>query len=181
MRFRFHPVYEVAARLFGVRPETAAVELDDGHLTARFGPWLVRTELSNVTSADVVEGFSWPRLVGPAQVSLADRGLIIATNPNLGTRITFDRPVRGLDPLGLVRHPSLLVTVEDAPALAELLDRSSHDELRNHTPSEAVTTDDLVQEANDELEALTAAELRRRARERGISGVSRLNKADLIR
>jgi hypothetical protein len=181
MSFRFHPAFRIPARLFGVRPETAVVELDDDHLTARFGPWRVQTELENIAAARVTTGYAWPKVIGPPHVSLADRGLTFATNPDMGVCIEFEEPVTGLDPLGLVRHPTLTVTVDDAPALAELLDRSSHDETRTHTPEHDVTTDDLLQEANDDLEALTAAELRQRARERGLTGVSRLSKAELVR
>jgi hypothetical protein len=177
--FRFHPAFRVPARLFGVRPETAAIELDHETMTARFGPWTVRTELSNVASAVVTGGYAWPKVIGPAHVSLADRGLTFATNPDEGVCIEFVRPVAGLEPTGIVRHPTLTVTVDNSPALAELLDRSSHDQLRNHS-SERVTTESLVQEVSDDLNALTASELRDRARELGLSGVSRMSKADLV-
>lgn len=179
--FRFHPAFKPAARVFGVRPDTARVELDDHHLVARFGPWRVRTELDNVVSAVVSGPYAWPKVIGPARVSLRDRGLTFGTNPDAGVCIAFARPVAGLDPLGLLRHPSLTVTVDDGAALAELLDRSSHDERRTHVPAQGVTADELLQEVNDDLGSMTATELRRRAKERGIIRTSRLTKADLIR
>jgi len=178
--FRFHPVFVLPARLFGIDRSSAIVALDDDHLDVQFGPWHVRTELDNVDAAVVTTGYWWPKVIGPAHVSLKDRGLTFATNPDAGVCISFERPVQGLDPLGLVRHPTLTVTVEDTAALAELLDRSSHDETRTHTPGNDVTTDDLLREANAELESMTAAELRDRARARGLTRVSRLSKADLI-
>jgi len=60
----------------------------------------------------------------------------------------------------------LTVTVSDPAGLAELLDRPSHDPRRVHTPADSPTAEDLIDEVADELEALTAAELRRRAKER---------------
>lgn len=178
--FQFHPAFKVPARLFGVRPHTASVELDHENLTARFGPWSVRTELSNIASAKVTSGYAWPKVMGPAHLSLVDRGLTFATNPDEGVCIEFVHPVTGLEPLGLIRHPTLTVTVENPSALAELLDRSSHDQLRNHSSEQEVTTESLVQDVNDDLEALTASELRERARQLGVSRVSRMSKADLI-
>jgi hypothetical protein len=170
----------LVARLFGVRPDTAWIELDHEYLTARFGPWTVRTELSNVTAAEVTTGYAWPKVIGPPHLSFVDRGLTFATNPDEGVCIRFDRAVRGLEPLGLLRHPTLTVTVENPPALAELLDRSSHDRLRNHSSEQDVTADLLVREVNDDLEALTASELRDRARQLGLSAVARMSKAELV-
>ena len=40
--FSFAPAYRSAARLFGVRPSTAWVEIGEERLEARFGPWRVR-------------------------------------------------------------------------------------------------------------------------------------------
>ncbi len=178
--FRFHPLFRLPARLFNVHPGNAGVEINDDQLYARFGPWEVRTPLSNVESAEVTTDYSWPKVIGPAHLSLADHGLTFATNPDKGVCIKFANPVTGLEPLGLVRHPSLTVTVDDASALAELLDRSQHDPSRTHTASGSVTAEDLVAEASDELSSLTASELRQRAKDRGLSHTSRMNKAQLL-
>lgn len=179
--FAFHPAFRVPAALVGVTPATASVELDDDELFARFGRWSVRTPLSNVASATVTGPYSWPKVIGPAHVSLSDRGLTFATNPDEGVCIRFVRPVRGADPLGVLRHPGLTVTVRDAAALAELLDRPAHDLTRTHgSTGEDVTADQLMEEVSTELQSMTAAELRRRARELGVPGASRLTKAELI-
>jgi hypothetical protein len=178
--FRFHPAFRLPARLFGVRSETAWVTLDPEHLTARFGPWTIRTELANVASAGVTGGYAWPKVIGPAHVSLVDRGLTFATNPDEGVCIEFVQPVTGLEPVGVIRHPALTVTVENPQGLAGLLDRSSRDRFRSHSVDQDVTTEVLVREVSDDLGALTASELRDRARELGVSGVSRMSKADLV-
>ena len=53
--------------------------------------------------------------------AITDRGLTFATNGERGVLIRFETPVRGLDPLGILRHPELTVTVADVDGLADLL------------------------------------------------------------
>jgi hypothetical protein len=48
--------------------------------------------------------------------------LTFATNGKLGVRVSFTAAVRGLDPLGLIRHPELTVTVADVNRLVMLLE-----------------------------------------------------------
>jgi len=177
--FRFHPAFAVAARPFGVCSESAVVRLRGDDLSVDFGRWHVRTPLANVRAATVTGGYSWPKVIGPARMSMKDRGLTFATNPDEGVCISFDEPVRGGDPMGFMRHPSLTVTVADPAALAELLDWSAHDDSRTHTPDEP-SVEDLLDEARDDLRSMTAAELRDRARQRGIAAVSRKSKAELV-
>jgi hypothetical protein len=62
--------------------------------------------------------YSLIKTIGPAHLSFADRGLTFATNSERGLCIRFATPVRGLDPLGLVRHPAVTVTVADCDGLA---------------------------------------------------------------
>ena len=178
--FRFQTLFQAAALPVGIRSETAWVEIADDELDVRFGPWRVRTPLSNVASADVTGPYSWPKVIGPPHLSLKDRGLTLATNSDEGVCIHFGDPVTGIDPWGIVRHPAMTVTVEDAPALAELLDRSNQHIERVHADAEHPTVDDLVEAIHDDLRSMTAAELRRRARDRGLSGVSSMSKAELI-
>jgi hypothetical protein len=178
--FRFHPAFRLPAAAFGIRPDTTWIRAEDDLLEVRFGPWRVRTPLGNVVGATTTGSYAWPKVIGPPHLSLRDRGLTFATNPTAGVCISFDRPVPGMDPMGLLRHPTLTVTPEDAPALSELLDRSSHDPSRTHAPEAAITVEELVEEEADEIASLTAAELRRRARDRGISGTSKMNKSELV-
>ena len=104
-------------RLFGITPSRACVQIDGDTLTARFGPWSLTTTLDNVAAVTTTGPYRPWRVAGPARMSLADRGLTFATNSELGLCIAFVRPVPGADPLHLLRHPSLTVTVADPPAL----------------------------------------------------------------
>jgi hypothetical protein len=55
--------------------------------------------------------------MGPAHISLKDHGLTFATNGYRGLCMLFARPVTGIDPLGVIKHPGLTVTVSDPEAL----------------------------------------------------------------
>ena len=119
--FAFAPDYRRLARVLRVTPETAWVEVDDETFEARFGPWRVRTPLANITGAEVRGPYAFWKTAGPARLAVTDRGLTFATNGDRGVLVRFAKRVRGLDPLGLVRHPELTVTVADVEGLAELL------------------------------------------------------------
>ncbi len=119
--FSFAPSYRSAARPFGIRPETAWVEVGERQLRARFGPWRVSTPLANVIGASVTGPYAFWKTAGPARLAITDRGLTFATNGDRGVLITFAQPVRGLDPLGLLQHPELTVTVSEPDRLAALL------------------------------------------------------------
>ena len=184
-RFRFHPIFAAAALPFGVVPSTAGVQVRDDRLEVRYGPWRVSTPLSNVRGATVTGPYSWPKVIGPAHVSLSDGGLTFASNPERGVCVDFEEPVRGLDPAGLVKHPSLTITVEDPAGLAELLDRAAETAAASGVDAadDVVVPIDLtevVEQVEDDLSGMTAAELRRRAKERGISGTSRMSKSVLL-
>lgn len=107
---------------FGVTPATAAVHARDGELAIRFGPWKVRTALTNVVATTVTGPFGLIKTAGPARLSFADRGLTMATNGARGLCITFREPVRGIEPTGALRHPAVTVTVADCQDLAAVLE-----------------------------------------------------------
>lgn len=119
---RFHPAFQLAALPFNVRPDNSLVCIADDHLIAAFGPWRVRTPLSNVANAEATGGYWWSKVIGPAHLSLRDGGLTFASNPDAGVCIEFHDPIRGIEPLGLLRHGSLTVTVADVAGLVESLD-----------------------------------------------------------
>lgn len=119
--FRFADAYRRPARLFGVTPETAWVDLSADTLRARFGPWRVTTPLANIGSVAVTGPYAFLKTAGPARLAITDRGLTFATNGQRGVLISFRSPVRGLDPLGLLRHSELTVTVADVDGLAKRL------------------------------------------------------------
>lgn len=119
--FRFTTPYRLAGLPFGITPATATVHVRDGELAVRFGLWKLRTTLTNVTSTTVTGPFSFLKTAGPAHLSLADRGLTMATNGARGLCITFREPVPGIEPTGIVRHPAITVTVADCQGLATVL------------------------------------------------------------
>jgi hypothetical protein len=121
--FRFAAIYRLPALLFGVTGSTAGVWVDEAVLRVRFGPWRVQTPLTNVTSTEHTGPFSLIKTIGPAHLSFADRGLTCATNNEHGLCIRFARPISGIEPLGLLRHPALTVTVTDCDGLAKALNQ----------------------------------------------------------
>jgi hypothetical protein len=121
--FRFEPVYRRLARLVGVTPERAWVELTDEEFEARYGPWRVRTPVSNIAAVDVTGPFAFFKAAGPARLAITDRGLTFASNGDRGACLSFHSPVAGIDPFGLIRHPTLTITVLDVDGLVEALAR----------------------------------------------------------
>ena len=124
-QFAFGPAYHLPARAFGISPATAWVEVRDDTLDARFGPWRISTPLANVADVAVTGPYAFWKTAGPARLAITDRGLTFATNGNRGVLISFHKPVRGLDPLGILRHPEFTVTVSEVDRLAELLRTNS--------------------------------------------------------
>ena len=119
--FAFAPAYRRLARAFGITPATAWVEVGDETVEARFGHWRVSAPLANIADIAVTGPYAFWKTAGPARLAITDRGLTFATNGDRGVLISFSTPVRGLDPLGVLRHPELTVTVADVDRLAALL------------------------------------------------------------
>jgi hypothetical protein len=119
--FAFAPAYRRVSWALRVNPGTAWVEVGDDLFDARFGPWRVRTPLTNIVGVDVTGPYAFWNTAGPARLAITDRGLTFATNGDRGVLVLFKTPVRGLDPLGIFRHPELTVTVADVDGLADLL------------------------------------------------------------
>jgi hypothetical protein len=122
-RFRFRRDVPIALTSlpFGVTGHNAYVETSDDELIIRFGPWTLRTPMSNVAGAERTGPYSWWKIVGPARLSFADAGVTFATSTRGGVCITFHRPVSGGLPLDVVRHPGATVTVEDPDELVRVL------------------------------------------------------------
>lgn len=119
--FRFADAYRHAARPFGITPETAWLDVGPDTLRARFGPWRVTTPLQNISAVAVTGPYAFVKTAGPARLAITDRGLTFASNGERGVLISFHTPVRGLDPLGILRHPELTATVRDIDGLVESL------------------------------------------------------------
>ncbi len=122
--FRFTRPYRVAARAFGVTPDSARVEVDDAALRVLFGPWRLTTELRNIAGLARTENYRFLKTAGPAHLSLADRGITFATNGDAGLCIRFTRPVRAMARSDRLRHPAATVTVADLDGLERLLART---------------------------------------------------------
>lgn len=189
--FAFDHLFELAARPLGIRPDNCSVTVTRDHLLVRFGPWSVDTPLSNVTGAQVTGPYQLPKTIGPPHLSFKDRGLTFATNRDQGVCIRFHRPVRGMDPLGVLRHPGLTVTVENPAGLAALLTTLAAEgadgaegpgRTSATAPPEApaAVPEEVITELHDDLLGLTAAELRARARKLGVKGTGSMNKAQLM-
>ena len=79
-----------------------------------------RADVDDVTETG---GYWLPKVAGPPHLSLADRGVTFATNRQQGLCITLTRPHKGIDPIGLFKHPGVTVTVDDLDGLAHALRR----------------------------------------------------------
>jgi hypothetical protein len=161
--FDFDSTYRLVGRVFGVTPASSWVDVTDDVIEARFGPWRVLTDRKNIADVTVTGPYSVPKTIGPAHLSLKDRGLTFATNTRRGACISFHEPVQGIDPVGLVRHPALTVTVDDPEALVQALQAA-----------------DVEQELLDDIHSMTARELRDLADKRGLAHTSSMKKAELI-
>jgi hypothetical protein len=119
--FRFAPAYRLAARPFGITPERAWVQIDDAHLLANYGPWRLRTTLANISRVAITGPYRYYRTAGPARLGITDGGLTFASNGERGVRLSFTQRVPAIDPLRLIGHPELTVTVADVHGLVAAL------------------------------------------------------------
>jgi hypothetical protein len=99
----------------------AFVDIEDGALTVRYGPWCLATPLTNVSSASVTGPYRLWKVAGPPHISLRDRGITFGTSTDRGVCIRFHHAVHAVEPIGLLRHPGVTVTVQDPEALVAAL------------------------------------------------------------
>ncbi len=118
--FKFAGLYLPMLAAVGVTPATAHVVLTDDRMVARFGPWLCTSPYPNIVDVCETGPYTAVKAIG-ARLSMTDRGLTFGTTTEGGVCITFETPVRGLDPLGVLRHPGLTVTVDDRAGLMTML------------------------------------------------------------
>jgi hypothetical protein len=119
--FRFTTPYRIAGLPFGVTPATCEVRVDAQLVVARFGPWRVQVPRDDIADVSLTGPYRFVKTAGPAHLSLADRGLTFATNGEQGVCLRFRRPVAGIEPTGVLRHPSLTVTVADCDGMCKAL------------------------------------------------------------
>ncbi|MFF0309588.1 hypothetical protein ACFYSC_19350 [Streptosporangium sp. NPDC004379] len=121
--FAFESTWVTPLKLMGITPERAFVLVDAGELRVRFGPWRLRTPVSNVSGALVTGPYTPWKVIGP-HLSLADRGVTFGTSTRRGVCVLFHRPVPALVPGRLLTHPGATLTVSDSEGLVETLRRS---------------------------------------------------------
>ncbi len=119
--FDFEPRYERPARIFGVRPDRAWIEVTGTELLARFGPWRIATPLTNITTVSITGPYAFLKTAGPAHLGFTDRGLTFATNSRRGVELQFAEPITGMDRWGKIHHPNLTLTPIDCDGLAAAL------------------------------------------------------------
>jgi hypothetical protein len=122
--FRFDARYLLAGAAFGISPWTAWVRVTGSECIVRFGPWSVRTPRTNIASWERSGPYGYLRTMGPARLSLSDRGATFATNHDAGLCLRFERPQSILLPGGLIKSPGLTVTVAEVDRLDEALGRA---------------------------------------------------------
>jgi hypothetical protein len=120
--YAFDSIAGRAARLFGVSDDHG-LTLGGGRLQVRYGPWVLDTPATNLTSVAITGPYHLWKVLGPPHLSLADRGITFATNSTEGLCMRFAEPVPAIGPMGLVRHPGATVTVADVEHLEEMLTR----------------------------------------------------------
>lgn len=108
-----HDRVALPGRLLGIRAQRTWCSIDSHGVTARFGPWCVTSPLENISGVEVTGPYQWIKVVGPPHLSASDGGLTFATNASRGVCLTFRRAVPGSEPLGLLRHGSLTMTLDD--------------------------------------------------------------------
>ncbi|WP_433256471.1 hypothetical protein ACQPYK_17550 [Streptosporangium sp. CA-135522] len=121
--FAIDPTWRLPLRLIGVTPERAFALVENGGLTVRFGPWLLRTPVSNVAGTTMTGPYTAWKVIGP-HLSLADRGVSFGTNTRRGVCVRFHTPVPALAPGGFLTHPGATLTLADSEGLAKAIERS---------------------------------------------------------
>jgi hypothetical protein len=119
--FDWDAAYRVAALPFGITPRSAYAEVTPSELRVRFGPWSLRTALSNLTSATRTGDYTFVKTAGPPHLSFTDKGVSFATNGRAGVCVGFDRPVPAIDPTKRILHPGATLTVADQEGFAAAL------------------------------------------------------------
>jgi hypothetical protein len=122
--FAFEKKYLPALAAIGVTPLTARVDVDGEVLDARFGPWHCRTPMGNITCVQQTGPYSAIKAIG-ARGSLSDRGATFGTTTAGGVCVEFRKPVKILDPSGMILHPGLTLTVSDRDGLEEAVRKAT--------------------------------------------------------
>lgn len=117
--YRFDNRFRAIWWVFGARPETDGVRLDDdGTFVATYGRRRLQTDLTNIDGAHITRGYRWWTAVG-VRLSFVDDGLTFGTNKQAGVCVHFTERVPKV--VGRKDHSALTVTVEDLEGLVDAL------------------------------------------------------------
>lgn len=118
--FEFHNRYRWLLLPLAVTPGNSRVSVSaaDGFF-AKFGPWKVKTPISNITGFQESGDYKWYRAIG-IRGSATDHGLTFGSTTRHGVCLTFAEPIAPLIPL-VKGHPGLTVTVADPAGLVAAL------------------------------------------------------------
>ena len=132
--FAVDPALRRWSRAFGVRPENCTATLSPAELSVTFGRWSMSTSPANVAAVSVTGPYRWWKVAGPPRLSLVDRGITFATTAEHGVCIELRQAVGAIDPLHLIRHPNVTITVAEPQRFADEVRRAaSADHPTRHT------------------------------------------------
>jgi len=97
------------------------VQIADDHLQADYDSWRLRRTVANISGVAITGPYRFYRTAGRAQLGITDGGLTFASNGEQGVRLSFRKRVPAIDPLRLIQHPELTVTVGDVHGLVSAL------------------------------------------------------------
>src|SRR5690606_30453203 len=80
---------------------------------------------ANVAAVSVTGPYRWWKIAGPPRLSLVDRGITFATTAEQGVCLELRRAVGAIDPLHLIRHPNVTITVADPQRFADEVRRAA--------------------------------------------------------
>ncbi|UOZ02862.1 hypothetical protein [Amycolatopsis sp. WQ 127309] len=123
VRHRLHAKFAGPSWLQPWLERHSGLDLDATGLHVHLGPWSVSTPLANLAGAEVSGPFKPWRALG-VRLSLADCGLTFGTNSARGLCVRFRDPVPGIEPSGLLRHPSLTATIAEPDLVADVLNQA---------------------------------------------------------
>jgi hypothetical protein len=153
--------------VFGVRPENCTATLSPAELSVTFGRWSLSTSPANVAAVSVTGPYRWWRIAGPPRLSLADRGITFATTADRGVCLELREAVGAIDPLHLIRHPNVTITVADPERFAEEVRRAAS------APDAPDATDVPPSRPSGTLRATLAALWRWRQRDKSVTVTER--------
>jgi len=113
---RISPSLRPLLILFGVRPGSAEVRLDDERIVVRFGFFGAETPLANIERWDITGPYRWWRAVGVRR-TIGTHDLTFGGSAHGGVRLHFREPVRAAG----LRVTDLYLTVDDLEGLGSAL------------------------------------------------------------